>query len=402
MKNIRTLFMVMLSLCLITITVSFTSCAKFKSMVAPKNPFNPVPTEESVSNSPSSASSFTDGKGMIRQETEKYEVTASFLNVRKTASAKAAIVGGLKKGDKVDVYGFEGNWAEIGFKDKKAFVYMEHIKKSDVNVSETQRTDSSVLSLTPQKQIGVFDSPSKDGSGDYTSTKTLEQKDNDELVRWKMFSEYVIEGKEHFDQKRYAAAAKSYNKALKYHKDASVYYNLGVAQLKNEKFNKAKNAFENAYEEAQSRKNSELASKALDMRNKSAELAKEKSKEAWLKAATISLIVVDAILIGAANAQLQKLEMEQQKQQNMIKSNVAEASPSNYSDDDDYYEDDTPTPTPQPKQHKCGVCNGRGWNVEYATTFGHGGTKYCSECGKDVPNGHYHETCIHCNGTGKW
>ena len=132
----------MLSLCLITITVSFTSCAKFKSMVAPKNPFNPVPTEESVSNSPSSASSFTDGKGMIRQETEKYEVTASFLNVRKTASAKAAIVGGLKKGDKVDVYGFKGNWVEIGFKGGKAFVYKEYVEKLDKGEYLAQNKDS--------------------------------------------------------------------------------------------------------------------------------------------------------------------------------------------------------------------------------------------------------------------
>lgn len=60
-----------------------------------------------------------------------------------------------------------------------------------------------------------------------------------------------------------------------------------------------------------------------------------------------------------------------------------------------------PTPTPQPKQHKCGLCGGSGEVIENnATSFGN--TKYCSKCGKTVPDSHYHTICPSCKGTGWW
>ena len=71
----------------------------------------------------------------------------------------------------------------------------------------------------------------------------------------------------------------------------------------------------------------------------------------------------------------------------------------------------TPTPTPQPtptpkptpqKTHQCGLCGGSG---RVATTDGvpsFGNTKYCSECGKTVPDNHYHTTCPSCKGKGWW
>lgn len=58
--------------------------------------------------------------------------------------------------------------------------------------------------------------------------------------------------------------------------------------------------------------------------------------------------------------------------------------------------------TPQPKRHKCGLCGGSG---RVATTDGvtsFGKTKYCSECGKTVPDNHYHTTCPSCKGKGWW
>lgn len=61
-----------------------------------------------------------------------------------------------------------------------------------------------------------------------------------------------------------------------------------------------------------------------------------------------------------------------------------------------------PTSTPaQQKTHKCGVCGGTGRVVENnAVSFGN--TKYCSECGKTVPDSHYHTTCPSCKGKGYW
>lgn len=61
----------------------------------------------------------------------------------------------------------------------------------------------------------------------------------------------------------------------------------------------------------------------------------------------------------------------------------------------------TPNPTPQ-KTHQCGLCGGSG---RVSTTDGvpsFGNTKYCSECGKTVPDNHYHTTCPSCKGKGWW
>lgn len=60
----------------------------------------------------------------------------------------------------------------------------------------------------------------------------------------------------------------------------------------------------------------------------------------------------------------------------------------------------TNTSTPH-KTHKCGLCNGTGRVIENnGTSFGK--TKYCNECGKTVPDYHYHTTCPSCNGKGYW
>ena len=50
----------------------------------------------------------------------------------------------------------------------------------------------------------------------------------------------------------------------------------------------------------------------------------------------------------------------------------------------------------------CGLCDGKGTIAQTGTTFGLSGTEWCSECGKTVSVGHYHEKCPSCNGAGKW
>lgn len=66
-----------------------------------------------------------------------------------------------------------------------------------------------------------------------------------------------------------------------------------------------------------------------------------------------------------------------------------------------------PTPTPKPtpptpqKTHKCGLCNGTGRTIKNNGT-NLGGTKWCGECGKTVPDYHYHSNCESCGGKGNW
>lgn len=64
----------------------------------------------------------------------------------------------------------------------------------------------------------------------------------------------------------------------------------------------------------------------------------------------------------------------------------------------------TPTPTPTPSQqtqHKCSLCNGTG-RVINTDGVNFGKTKWCSECGKTVPDYHYHTNCPSCKGKGYW
>ena len=53
------------------------------------------------------------------------------------------------------------------------------------------------------------------------------------------------------------------------------------------------------------------------------------------------------------------------------------------------------------KTHTCGLCGGSGKTVK-TDGISFGNTKYCSECGKTVPDSHYHSNCESCGGKGWW
>ena len=58
--------------------------------------------------------------------------------------------------------------------------------------------------------------------------------------------------------------------------------------------------------------------------------------------------------------------------------------------------------THQKQQRKCGNCGGKGWIPANTATFGSNKKTWCSGCGKNVPVGHYHQTCPSCKGKGWW
>ena len=76
------------------------------------------------------------------------------------------------------------------------------------------------------------------------------------------------------------------------------------------------------------------------------------------------------------------------------------SSYSSSSSDDDRSTSSAPSASSSSSGQKCGVCGGKGYTIEYASTFGLNDEKYCSECGKNVPAGHYHQTCTYCGGDG--
>ena len=67
----------------------------------------------------------------------------------------------------------------------------------------------------------------------------------------------------------------------------------------------------------------------------------------------------------------------------------------------DYSSPQNSSTTPQTGTHKCGLCGGSGWVINNdGISFGN--TKYCDECGKTVPDSHYHTICPSCKGKGWW
>ena len=52
------------------------------------------------------------------------------------------------------------------------------------------------------------------------------------------------------------------------------------------------------------------------------------------------------------------------------------------------------------QKKKCGFCGGKGSIIKSVANYGIKADKYCDECQKTVSNGHYHETCTHCHGSG--
>lgn len=59
----------------------------------------------------------------------------------------------------------------------------------------------------------------------------------------------------------------------------------------------------------------------------------------------------------------------------------------------------TKSPTTTLPAQKCSLCEGTGEVVAYSVSYV-GGLVYCKKCGKDVPEGHYHNTCPSCRGKG--
>lgn len=83
---------------------------------------------------------------------ERYVVSATKLSVKKTASAEASTIGNLSKGTEVDVYGFNGGWAEIRFGDMPAFIPKKLIEKATPVVPQPPKSPTSNALTQKQQQ----------------------------------------------------------------------------------------------------------------------------------------------------------------------------------------------------------------------------------------------------------
>lgn len=81
----------------------------------------------------------------------QYEVTVKLANVRSGPTTKSAILGTLSKGQIVDVLNDSGSWAQINYKNRKAYVAFSLLKVIEVpevvndTVIELQSPDSTEI-----------------------------------------------------------------------------------------------------------------------------------------------------------------------------------------------------------------------------------------------------------------
>ena len=94
---------------------------------------------------------FAAGVTQIHADSNKGEVTADSLNIRSGPSTSHSVIGGLKKGNKVEIISCEKNWYNIKYGSKTGWVSGSYIL---IKNSETTRDDQN-LSTNNKKLIAI-------------------------------------------------------------------------------------------------------------------------------------------------------------------------------------------------------------------------------------------------------
>lgn len=82
----------------------------------------------------------------IGQET--YEVVStSMLNVRSKPTTKSVVLGKLKANDEVKVYSIANSWAEIIYKNKRAYVSSRYLRK--INIEDEGANEDIIIQESP-------------------------------------------------------------------------------------------------------------------------------------------------------------------------------------------------------------------------------------------------------------
>lgn len=445
MKKTRTPLGIIMLMGLIAITFSLTSCGSFREITSNKK--NSITEVENSSTSNFYQSTNTVGNETARPETEKYAVTAAHLYVRKSASAEAAKLGALSKGDHIDVYGFKGNWAEIRFKGEKAFVGKSFIEKvGDDMVEDTSSGSDSNLYISPSlthkdssnnKEEMTLQIES-DGFQWYKIIKEgkvgVQSPNGETLIPLSNNYDYIcystsLKGGGWFcvgrNGKR-GCCNKEGREIVAPNKYDSLTYEVSYRTRRNKTGAEYCFVYLNGKKGVCDRDGQEIIPPDFDpeellcfwdfwgvgcgdqfMYKKNGQwretnvcLSKKGKGRGWFRrdddGKKEQLRAEWGEIVGGAVTSVLSSTLQQSTTPD---NTVNKSSPSIYSDNDDY-EDDNPAPKKPKKPKKCGACNGRGWNVKYVAGFGLAEKEYCSQCGKEMMSNHYHATCTRCDGKG--
>lgn len=189
---------------------------------------------------------------------------------------------------------------------------------------------------------------------------------------------------------KYKEATKVYDKLITEFPNGELYFNRGVCQYERGKWKRAIRDLEMALvskelSEVDYSKAEEYLQKAREERS----AQQMRNAEAWGSLAATAIIATTAIVTAKNNNKNQKSSTSSKG----VNDNSLDLSSS-----EDISENTVETKTASKKE--CPICHGEGTIIEYTATFGIVKDEYCEECGKVVPNGHYHKKCSYCDGKG--
>ena len=89
---------------------------------------------------------------------ETYEVVStSMLNVRSKPTTKSVVLGKLKANDEVKVYSIVNSWAEIIYKNKRAYISSRYLRKINTEDKESHEDvivqDAPIVISEPKEEM---------------------------------------------------------------------------------------------------------------------------------------------------------------------------------------------------------------------------------------------------------
>ena len=94
------------------------------------------------------------------------KVTASSINIRKSADSDSKVVGTLREGASVTIKDTKGNWYKISAGGKTGYVYKKYIKITDSSSKSSKSSDSKKSSSNNTKDKKSGSSDGTCGPGD--------------------------------------------------------------------------------------------------------------------------------------------------------------------------------------------------------------------------------------------
>lgn len=190
----------------------------------------------------------------------------------------------------------------------------------------------------------------------------------------------------------YKKANKVYSGIIKRYSDISkctyAYYGRALSSYKRGKWKAAIKDFEIVLDDSEfdgtdRRQCDRLLADAKQRREEQL----ERRGEMWAGLLQVGMTTAVSVISAKEAAKSQKTSS--------TSSSLSGYSSSSYGEDDDGGGSSVTSSSSGKKE--CGFCHGNGYTIDYVATYGINNEKYCDDCKRTVPAGHYHKDCKYCD-----